>query len=87
MYVILEELQAKDSYKGSKYIKAKLSNNNGPVDVTVTIKAESKKELLKILPSLKKGVVFEIDLKPLQKENASLDDFQIFEEGSYVSNQ
>ena len=81
MYIILRELQAKEDINGNRVIKAKLSSRNGlNAEVTITVKAETKEDLKKVVPMLKKGAIFELKLEPLGKENTSLDDFQIFEE-------
>jgi acylphosphatase len=80
MYVTLRSLGVEDSMK-KRTFKAKLKNNNDDLDVTIAIKAESKKDLNNFLKILKKGAVFELKLEPLHRINdRSLDDFIEVEE-------
>ncbi|AGK61483.1 hypothetical protein Asulf_01500 [Archaeoglobus sulfaticallidus PM70-1] len=79
-YLTLKSLSAEDSLKGRK-IKAKLEGN-GTAKITITIKAEKKEDIKEILKTLKKGAVFELQLKPIGSlHDRTLDDFQIFGEG------
>ncbi|WP_290597079.1 MULTISPECIES: hypothetical protein [unclassified Archaeoglobus] len=78
MYVTLRSIGVEDSMKKRTY-KAKLQNT-GDIDITITIKAETKEDLKRFLRTIKKGAVFELKLEPISSINErSLDDFVEFE--------
>jgi|Deesub1362B_J571_1020462.scaffolds.fasta_scaffold01301_11 hypothetical protein len=81
MYVTLRSLGVEDSMK-KRTFKARLKNNsNDDVDITITVRAETKEDLRKVLRTLKKGAVFELKLEPVSSINErSLDDFVEIEE-------
>ncbi len=80
MYVTIRSLGVEDSMKKRTY-RAKLKNNGSNIDITITIKAETKKDLIEFLKVTKKGAVFELKLEPLRKINDhSLEDYGIIEE-------
>lgn len=74
MYITLRSLGVEDSMK-KKTFKAKLRSSSD-VDITITLRAETKEDLRKVLRTLKKGAVFELNLEPVGSINErSLDDF------------
>jgi len=80
MYVTLRSIGVEDSVKKRTY-KARLKNNPGYVEVSITLKAETKEDLKDLLRTIRKGAVFELKLEPVSSLNdRKLDEFIDVEE-------